>query len=143
VRKKNNKAKCPHCRDKNITGCQISYFESEFSEPLPVFKKLKFGELLKCPECKAVWFIDDEKKNLDIVKRGNLKVIEEWSSKNLMLTAGQFKLLKVIGATPPDIYGNMSEFISIPCKCTFKDGKTSDFCINQHSKETAYRYLLP
>jgi hypothetical protein len=127
---------CKHCERPDSTGYSLWDNKEPFIQKFQTVKKLNTGELVACPLCKSKWiklFSPREKNSttvsLDFVPEESLSVLDDWDSKTLVPTAAQKKVLKKIGATPPDIYTNGSEYIRFPCKCILKDGRTLDFCI--------------
>lgn len=88
---------------------------------------LRMGQLYYCPYCEQRWYLDDEKKFMSIVPAERLAYLKEWNNKVLKFTDEELVQLKSIGATPPDLYGNGSGVISIPCEVTDKKG-------NNHKK---------
>ncbi|MCB1179606.1 MAG: hypothetical protein KDK36_18655, partial [Leptospiraceae bacterium] len=89
-----------------------------------------------CPLCESKWFKyfkPREKKkefvDVDFIDDKILKKIQVWNKTKYSPTKAQVEVLKKIGATPPDLYGNYSDLIQFPCKCVLKDGKELEFCI--------------
>lgn len=134
--------KCKHCDRPSAE----SYSRWGINEPfVKKFKKerdLKTGELVRCPLCESKWFKIIEPRNpnkdtvsLDFIPDESLEILEAWNSRKFSPTPEQLKVLKKIKATPPDIYGNSSEFITFPCKCVLKNGKVIDFCLIKFQKQ--------
>lgn len=58
-----------------------------------------------------------------------IDMVVKWSERVLLPNDNLLSKLKEIGATPPDLYGNLKEYIRIPCKCVTKLNEEIDFCI--------------
>lgn len=114
---------CPACDSPNVICTNFSSFNDDYSGPLINLYKLKTGQLLQCEICKAIWFIDNSKEQADTVVQDRLRVVKEWNSKKLSIRPNHLQVLLEIGCTPSDHYGNLKEFISIPCKCTLTSGE--------------------
>lgn len=139
--KERERNKCKHCGRPESTGFSLWEDGNPFIQAFKLKKKLKFGELVSCPLCNS-FFIklfdprvkDSDTVSLDFISEETFSEIEIWENKELTPTSHQLKVLKSIGATPPDAYTNGNEFIRVPCKCILKDGRILDFCILQFQK---------
>jgi len=72
----------------------------------------------------SYWYVapEDRDANWFFVEKTSLEALENWNKKDLMVSEVFMPILKEIVATPPDAYGNGSDYISIPCQITLKDG---------------------
>ena len=139
--KERERNKCKHCGRPESTGFSLWEDGNPFIQAFKFKKKIKFGELVSCPLCNS-FFIklfdprvkDSDTVSLDFISEETFSEIEIWENKELTPTSHQLKVLKSIGATPPDAYTNGNEFIRVPCKCILKDGRILDFCILQFQK---------
>jgi hypothetical protein len=68
------------------------------------------------------------------ISENYIDLFKEWNKRNLFANNYIFNKLMDIGVTPPDIYGNLSEFVRIPCKCVTKRGQEIDYCIVSFQK---------
>lgn len=114
---------CPACDSPNVICTSFSSFNNDYSGPFLDLKNLKIGRLVKCKSCKKIWFVDNSKSQVDTVSQNCLQTIEDWNNKKLEIQTEHLKVLLEIGCTPPDHYGNLNEFISIPCKCVLNNGQ--------------------
>lgn len=117
---------CPACEIPNVICTNYDSFTNDYSGPFSELKSLKFGRLVKCNNCKTIWFVGNPNHYVDTVSIERLKIVEDWNKKHLSLSPEQVDVLTDIGSTLPDSYGNQKEFISVPCKCTLKSGEVID-----------------
>jgi hypothetical protein len=123
--------KCKHCEGSDsfwLWGARDKFIVA-FKE----VKELKFGSLVSCPECENIYSKTSYPAakgtvQLTRVGKSELAGVEKWNAAKLTPTKEQLKVLKEIGATPPDAYTNGSDTISFPCKCILKNKKELDYC---------------
>jgi hypothetical protein len=84
---------------------------------------LKFGSLYACPTCGEKWYLDRLEEWMSVIPRDRLPLLQEWNGRDLILPAELLAVAQEIGATPPDIYGNGSEYVQVPCDVTTKAGE--------------------
>lgn len=126
---------CKHCGRPSTTGYSAWENKDPFIQAFKLEKKLKYGEMVICPVCKSKWIklfaprMDSGYVSLNPLQENDIAIFEEWNQNSYLPTKEQLKVLKKIGATPMDAYGNGSEYIQVPCKCILKDGREIDFCI--------------
>jgi DNA-directed RNA polymerase subunit RPC12/RpoP len=120
---------CPSCDGKGFIDFNWEFANeredneiSKYPKYLQFESDLRIGQLYYCPYCEQRWFLDGEEKWISIVPSDRLQYIEKWNSKSLQFSDAELVQLKAIGATPPDLYGNGKEVISIPCEVTDKSG---------------------
>lgn len=140
--KKVRKMSCPSCLEENVVGFNWKLARkgkfpelNRYASGLKLDKELKFGEVYSCQVCETKWFLNDDKAFMEIMPTSQIEIVEEWNSRNLTPSRDIVSKLKKIGATPPDIFGNMSEFIDIPCRCTTKDGRNVEMCLVRFQKK--------
>ena len=63
------------------------------------------------------------------VKDEKLNIIGVWSNSEQKLSIEQSEVLRAIGSTPPDLYGNGSKFVQTPCQIKTKDGEIFECAI--------------
>ncbi len=105
-------------------------------------KKLRTGSLFKCKSCNHPWYLDENELFMHSVPMERLKLIEEWNAKPIILSAEHTHILKEIGATPPDVYGNGRQYAQTPCKVITKSDEVFSFAIisqQQHAPFEEYR----
>lgn len=131
----NNPKECSHCGRPGTVSYTLWEKNDPFIRAFETEKKLKFGELVSCPDCSSHWQKLSDPRNkestyvsLEFIPESSVPKLEEWDSMDLKTTSAQKKILKKIGATPPDAYTNGSEFIRFPCRCVLKDGRNLDMC---------------
>lgn len=126
----------PHCR---ICGAgslgMFSWSSAQKNEhdllsyPYKLLKKLRKGSLFKCKSYNHYWYLDEEKLFMYSMPQDRLSLVEQWNSQPIVLTDSQIQILKDIGHTPPDIYGNGKQYKETPCKVTTLDGEIFNFAI--------------
>ncbi len=94
----------------------------KYPKYLKLGTNLRVGKLYYCPYCEQRWYLDNEDKFMSLVPADRLTALERWNKKILQFTDEELVRLKSIGATPPDLYGNGTGVISIPCEVTDKNG---------------------
>lgn len=141
---RNQAQECSHCGRPGTVSYSLWDSSDPFIKAFQIEKKLKFGDLVSCPECESRWLKLPNPRNkesnyvsLDFIPENSVPKLTEWDAMDLKVTAAQKKVLKEIGATPPDIYTNGSEYIRFPCKCILKNGRKLDMCILE------FRRVLP
>lgn len=100
-----------------------------YASGLNIVRKLKFGEHYSCIQCNTNWFLNENNVLMEIIPSSRMDLVEEWNGRELVPSKQIVAELKRIGATPPDVHGNMAEFVQVPCKCLTKDGRVIDFCV--------------
>ena len=130
------KTLCSHCERPDASSYSRWNRNDPFIRAFNTEMTMSFGDLVSCPKCKSKWMKlsnpRDKNSNyvsLDFISDESVKKLEDWELMDLKVTDEQKKVLKEIGATPPDAYTNGSEFIRFPCKCILKDGRKLDMCI--------------
>ncbi len=98
---------------------------SVFVEP----KALRYGVLYKCRSCGQPWYLCGDPAFMNFVPMERLPIIERWNEQPIVLPTEFTECLAVIGATPPDIYGNRSQFQETPCAVTTIDGQEIDMAV--------------
>jgi len=91
--------------------------------------KLKKGTLFQCKSCGGHWYLDSDEQFMNHVKDEKLETIELWSNSGQKLSSEQVEALRLIGSTPPDLYGNGSKFTETPCEVRTKNGETFECAI--------------
>jgi hypothetical protein len=109
-------------------------YQRDHISTLNKLKDLKFGQLMQCKLCQAYWFVESDQGLMDRVYPEDFPAIEAWNWLQLQPDGDQEKALEEIGATPPDIYGGLQDYIRIPCSCTLKSGEARDLCILRFQK---------
>ena len=120
---------CPRCDGSNyISFPQAENIKNEttknpntkYIDYIKEIRKLKHGALNQCLICHAFWYGDDA-HILHFIDEQRMPLLIEWSeSKNTLSVLLLLKAFQIM-PTPPDIYGNRSEYISIPCSITTVD----------------------
>ena len=123
--------KCKHCEG------SLSFWSwkanDKFILAFKEVKEIKFGSLVSCPECgniytKTAYPVGRGNVQLNKIGKSELASVEKWNEVKLSPTKEQLKVLKEIGATPPDAYTNGSDTITFPCKVVLKNKKELDYC---------------
>ncbi len=133
--------KCPRCADSKTLYTLIKEKpdqEAKYLRDLRLVQKIKIGNLFVCPACSSYWFHEvnsGEKEYLTYISEKAFRLLKMWGAAPQKFSEDNLKALQAIGATPPDIYGNGSEHVSVPCKCYFDDGTSNDKCIVRFMKK--------
>lgn len=98
---------------------------SMFVNPVP----LRFGALYECQVCAQPWYLCGEPAFMNFVQRERVDLIQRWNAQEITVPLQQAAQLKAIGHTPPDVYGNGSQYREFPCAVTTTDGATIDRAI--------------
>jgi hypothetical protein len=87
---------------------------------------LKMGSLWECQICHHKWYLDYSGSTMHQVPKDREEILDRWSAKPLKLSPELLKVLAQIGATPPDIFGNHTNEIVVPCRVQTKEGVVFD-----------------
>jgi hypothetical protein len=117
---------CPACKIPTVTATSFNDFANHYIGPFTSKTRLKFGELLQCTVCGMHWYTCEGSTWVDAVRDNDLRTIDDWSNRDLSVKPEHLAVLRSIGCTPSDYYGNLSEFIRIPCKCILTNGNEID-----------------
>lgn len=92
---------------------------SVFVKPVP----LRYGTLYKCRSCGQPWYLAGEPAFMNFVPRNRRDLINQWNEREIVIASSHAAQLAAIGRTPPDIYGNRSQYCEIPCTVTTAQGQ--------------------
>jgi hypothetical protein len=90
---------------------------------------LRHGTLHRCTACGQVWYRYGRPEFMHVVSKDRISLIQRWNQKPILLTAAQRSQLAEIGATPPDLYGNGSQYQETPCAVTTAEGERFEMAI--------------
>lgn len=118
---------CTHCGAGRTLSFNTEYASqpkhqrdlSMFVEPMA----LRYGTLYRCKYCGQSWYLHGSPAFMSAVPANRLPLIKRWNENPILLSAHHRSQLEAIGATPPDLYGNGSEFHETPCSVTTLDGE--------------------
>jgi len=135
-RKIGKDANCSFCQAGSTISFNWQYALKNSKSDLPKNKdlyinpiELKKGTLFQCKSCGSYWYLDSDKQFMNHVKDEKLKIINLWSNSDQKLSPEQNEKLRIIGSTPPDLYGNGSKFVQTPCQIKTKDGEIFESAI--------------
>lgn len=74
------------------------------------------AEIIRCRRCGRLNLVEETMGTCLEITPEDFPFIERWERTVYAPTPQQLEVLAKIGATPPDIYGNGSETIAIPCE---------------------------
>lgn len=111
---------CPNCDGsryisfswKKVTDIKNKF--NKYAKYILPSKKLKYGTLYKCKNCKVSWWLDVKHSSMHLITQDRLPILEKWNNKRYTLSINQLIKLSKIKKTPTDIY-RKSEFIIFPC----------------------------
>ncbi|MBD8897831.1 hypothetical protein [Rhodanobacter sp. DHG33] len=75
---------------------------------------------------------------MNYVSPDRLELVSRWNDKPILLNPGQVSILGAIGSTPPDVYGNGSQYVETPCAVTTVHGESFDLAIVSLQKHAPY-----
>lgn len=136
------KKKCPNCGTTKYINFSLEEYRANFLSTLENFDVCKYGRLLRCKKCNAFWFISEKNIIMDYISEDHIQLFNEWNNRNLIASNSILNKLKSIGATPPDIYGNLNNFVRVPCQCITKSGHKMDFCVVSFQKSPPNHFQL-
>jgi hypothetical protein len=135
-RKIGKEANCSFCQAGSTISFNWQYALKKSKSDLPKNKdlyinpiELKKGTLFQCKSCGSHWYLDSDDQFMNHVKDEKLKIISLWSNSEQKLSIEQSEELRIIGSTPPDLYGNGSKFEQTPCQIKTKDGEIFECAI--------------
>ena len=92
-------------------------------------EKLTEGTLFQCRYCGSYWYLDPEERFMNHVKNEKLDIMRLKNNSHQALSPQNLEMLNKIGSTPPDIYGNGSQFKETPCQVKTKKGEIIECAI--------------
>jgi hypothetical protein len=90
---------------------------------------LRQGTLYRCRTCNRYWHLDAAKQMMSHVLEDRVSIIRAWDQKPILLSETIRNQLRLIGATPADIYGNGRQYTETPCCVETKDGERIDVAV--------------
>lgn len=128
---------CRHCADS--TGFSRWYANDKTILAFEKIRDIKFGALVACPGCGAVFAKTEEAEShgrveMNRIEKSEMPAIAAWENEILEPTLAQLAALKSIGATPPDLYTNGAGQIVFPCRVSLKNGEDLDYCLVRFQK---------
>lgn len=139
---KNNNSGCPNCKGtENVImfnwklACEGRTNEyTKYVKSIKKVEKLKFGWLYECLNCQQKWFLSDNKQTMTRIPKEKEDIFYIWKIKKNEVNNQLLKSLIKIMANPPDLYGNVEDYIRVPCKVILKTGEEIDFSYVQFQK---------
>lgn len=114
--------------------------------PFVYWRALRRGKLYKCGVCDEVWYLDEDEVRMTHVESNRLPLVLDWNREASSLPAAMSDVVRRIGPTPPDVYGNGSEHRVTPCAVTTHSGEHFDkalICIQRDPPvENGLRFRL-
>ena len=140
---KDEKGSCPVCDAMGLTG--FDWEKAKGSEaPHPVdslqnahdiasqldfLRHLKFGDLYRCKLCDRRWYLNEDTPLMERVPTPRRDLLDEWDAGPLTPSNAALEVMKVIGATGCDAYGNGRGEWKVPCAVRWPDGNVSNPCV--------------
>lgn len=106
--------------------------EERSERDLSVFvrlRDLRYGALFECQICKQPWYLYGEPEFMNFIPQDRMGIIENWNNQPIAFSQEHLSELRDIGRTPPDIYGNGSQFDQTPCSVTTVSGEQIDLAV--------------
>ncbi len=129
----------PHCQTCG-SGATIS-FNWEYAKTtvrpdarrdLSIFvspQKMRWGTLFQCSSCGQPWYLDGNSQFMNLVPRERIGLIQKWNEHPILIGSEYRSKLEDISHTPPDLYGNGSQYHETPCGVITKSGERIDVAI--------------
>jgi hypothetical protein len=92
-------------------------------------RELRYGALYECKSCGQPWYLWGEPELMSCVPQEQLRLIDRWNEREIRLPAELSAQLAAIGRTPPDRFGNGSQFHETPCAATLVSGERIDLAV--------------
>jgi hypothetical protein len=92
-------------------------------------RRLRLGFLFSCKKCGRPWHLDEAETFMSAVPVERLSIIYEWDRHAITLSREVTQKLNLIGATPPDIYGNGRQYRQTPCSAMTTAGHRFDLAV--------------
>jgi hypothetical protein len=99
---------------------------SKYTRFLKLVRPMKRGTLWGCSECNHKWYLDPPGKTMWNIPTVREELVDRWDREVLSPAEGELTALRRIGATPPDIYGNNSDRVLVPCRVLTKSSEVCD-----------------
>lgn len=119
------KADCDACQAGSVISFNWEHARSEKQigdrstavdiSAFKVDRRLRAGVLFCCDRCGSHWYLDPDGLMMNSVKAERVPLLLRWSEHRLTLNDDLENVLRQIGRTPSDIYGNGASFESYPC----------------------------
>jgi hypothetical protein len=87
-------------------------------------RRLKGGALYRCEVCRQPWFLDAHGRMLHRVPRERETLLEQWGGTALIPSNEHRAILRRIGGSGADLYGNRAGGLRFPCSVRLADGET-------------------
>jgi hypothetical protein len=126
-----SKESCPRCVEADLTGYNTLDFLEKYKSSTTKLETIKQSDIYHCTDCNSYWIVNEKDYWIRPFEESKLNFIREWGKKDISIPPQMLAVLEGIGADIPDAYGNNTEIIQIPCRCTLKSGKKWDYCILQ------------
>lgn len=84
---------------------------------------LRVGSLHRCNACNEVWHLDGGGERMSHVAPERLDLVLAWDHAAIELPDHLLAVLREIGPTPPDVYGNGAERRVTPCAIETQSGE--------------------
>lgn len=88
-----------------------------------LWKRLRRGSLYRCRICDEVWHLDSYSERMTHVEPDRLDLVLEWDREAINLAEHLTVVIRQIGPTPPDVYGNGRERRVTPCAVETTSGE--------------------
>lgn len=138
-------ADCIDCGAGNLLSFNWEYARKNGSRNLAAYVNptpLRWGTLYQCRACNQPWYLVDDPQFMHFVPRRNLPVIAQWDKEPIILAPEHLAVLRRIGRTPSDQYGNGRQFHETPCAVKTKQGEDIEMAIvsmQRHAPFEEYR----
>ena len=101
----------------------------DIASQLEFVRALKFGDLYRCGVCDRWWYLDPDSPMMERVPTPRRELLDAWDAKRLSPSGSDLGVMREIGATCSDLYGNERGDWNVPCKIRWADGDISDPCV--------------
>ena len=92
-------------------------------------KKWRSGSLFQCSSCGRPWYLDEAQETMTLLSQNLARLMEAWSSGEVLLSKDLFQKALTIGATPPHLHARQKRYAEVPCRVQIRQGEWVDKCL--------------
>jgi len=133
---------CPACDRKRYTSFNWKFARSGNDFDLSIIvaqlthiKSLKFGDLYQCKMCHGNWYLDADGLTMERVPKERIELLHAWDGIRIVPSTETINVLRHIGGTESDRYGNGKGSIRFPCSIETLNRESSDLALVSITKE--------
>lgn len=105
---------------------------------LKELKPLRYGSIHRCTKCASLWFHDPDRNWMQRTPKDRLDLILAWNEREVRMSRNNIFILKNIGQTHADIYGNGNQYEEFPCRVITNKGEQTNLAIISFQKHPPF-----